>query len=103
MWYDIDIGFTCITALAGGAVAGWFTRHSALRGLVGFAVAVFFGAAFMFMPRAVSAFRLWLYLPQEISLPQEMLVAGIVPLPLATVLAGIGWLFGFAQYRRCTE
>ena len=103
MWYDIDIYFTCVTAIVGGVLVGWFTRCSARRGLVGFTLAVIFSAGFMFIPRAFSSFRLWLYIPQEISLPQEMLVAGIVPFPLASILVGIGWLFGFAQHRRCTE
>jgi hypothetical protein len=102
-WYDIDIYFTIITAMTGGVIAGWFTRGSMRRGLLGFIIAVGVSAAFMFAPRAISSFRLWLYIPQEISLAQEFLVAGIVPFSLASALVGIGWLFGFAQFQRCTE
>ena len=102
-WHDIDIYFTVVSAIVGGVTAGWFARGSVRRGLLGFVVAVFFSAAFMFAPRAVSSFRLWLYIPQEVSLTQELLVDGIVPFPLASILVGIGCVFGFAQHRRCTE
>ena len=102
-WYDIDIYFTVVTALVGGVITGWLARGSVRRGVVGFTIAVIVSAAFMFAPRAVSSFRLWLFISQEISLPRELLNDGIVPFPLAGLLAGIGLLFGFVQRQRCTE
>ena len=100
-WHDIDIYLTIGSALVGGTVAGWFTRGSLPRGLLGFAIVVYLSGAFMLAPRAVSALRLWLYIPQEVSLTQELLIDRIVVIPLAGFLTGIGWLFGFAQYRCC--
>ena len=102
-WYDIDIYFTVATAIVGGVVAGWFAHGSVRRGLLGLIGAVILSAAFMFAPRAVSLFRLWAYIPQEISLSQELLFDGIVAFPLASILAAIGCLFGCAQYKRCTQ
>ena len=102
-WYDIDIYFTVVAAIVGGMIAGWYSRGSGRRGLLGFVAAVIISASFMFAPRAVSSFRMWLYIPQEVSLTQELLVDGIVPFPLASVLVAVGSLFGFAQYKRCTE
>jgi hypothetical protein len=103
IWHDFDICFTVVTAIVGGMVAGWFAHGSARRGVFGFLAAVVLSASLMFVPQALATFRLWLYLPQEISLTQELLLDGIVAFPLASILAGIAWLFGFAQYKRCTE
>jgi hypothetical protein len=102
-WQDVDIYFTVVAAIVGGVLAGWFAHGSARRGLFGLVLAVIISASFMFAPRAVSSFGMWRDIPQEVSLPQELWVDGMVPFPLAGVLAAIGCLFGFAQYKRCTE
>src|SRR5262245_4046475 len=102
-WYDVDIYFTVAAAIACGIIAGWFAHGSTRRGLIGFVAAVIISASFMFAPRAVSSFKLWFYIPQEISLTRELWFNAIVPFPLAIVLAGIGCFIGFSQWKRCTE
>src|SRR5262245_16586585 len=88
-----------LTPLVLGAVAGWFTRGSALRALAGGLLAIWLSSAIGMLPHLIFAFRLWLDIPQEVSLIGEFQVAAMIPVPLAVLFTGLGWLIGFGLWR----
>jgi hypothetical protein len=91
---DVEIYITAAIGLTAGIVAVRLGRGSGKRFLIGFTAALFFSSAIIFVPRFVSSFRLWRYIPQEVSLHKELLIDGVLAFVLAGLFVGTGCAVG---------
>jgi hypothetical protein len=98
----IDTCLTAGSALIAGSLAGWFTRRSVPRAIIGLSLTALLSAGFMLAPRAKAAIQLWRMDPQEVSLGPELFAAALVSILLAAFVTAVGWVLGFVYYL-CTK